>query len=131
MASGAVLVGVGALLPEWFLPFAFILLIMGLPVVLARASEPREMGCLIRLLVIDGIVRIAFGGIGVYAGIFFYIEERRLVDPGAGSSPGWACTSWCLAESQSWQVARALPRRPKKSRSHRSEVAFFSTGFVS
>ena len=84
VASGAVLVGVGALLPEWFLPLAFILLIVGLPLVLARASEPREMGCLIRLLVIDGIVRIAFGGIGVYTGIFFYIEERRLVDPGAG-----------------------------------------------
>ena len=84
VASGAVLVGVGALLPEWFLPLAFILLIVGLPVVLARASEPRETGCLIRLLVIDGIVRIACGGIVVYTEILSYIEERRLVDQGAG-----------------------------------------------
>ena len=84
VASGAVLVGVGTLGPEWFLPLALALLIVGLPVLLATASEPKERGCLIRLLVIDGIVRIAFGGIGVYAAILFYIEERRLVDQGAG-----------------------------------------------
>ena len=86
VASGAVLVGVSTLgdVAEWFLPLALALLIVGLPVILATASEPKEGGCLIRLLVIDGIVRIAFGGIGVYSGILFYVEGRRLADQGAG-----------------------------------------------
>ena len=84
VASGAVLVGVGTLGPGWFLPLALALLVVGLPVVLATASEPKESGCLIRLLVIDGIVRIAFGGIGVYAAILFHMEESRLADQGAG-----------------------------------------------
>ena len=47
-------------------------------------SEPKERGCLIRLLVIDGVLLIALGVMAVYIGIVAYIEERRLVDQG-----GW------------------------------------------